>query len=404
LSTTFTAVTSDAVRRLNLSRLLRQVHVHGNLTRSELVADTGLNRSTVAGLIREFEDVGLVEEVAGRAGGVGRPSLGVAPIPSAAVVAAFDVRVDHVVAAVMGLGGVILARTETEIPDSQSGPDDLVRALVQTCEQMFHEVPEGAAWVGTGVSLPGVIDPESGWVRVAPNLGWRDVDLAALLADALAEHFSGSPAVALANDANAGVLAEVNRGAGRSLSDLIFLLADVGIGAGIMVGGRLMTGTSGFAGEVGHLIVNPNGRSCRCGNRGCWETEIGRDAVLRTGTGNRVSVEQVMDAARAGDENAILGLKEMIGWLGIGLVNLINSFNPQAIILGGHLSALMEALDADIRDTLPTLWSASSNQLQLVTPTLGQDASLIGAAELAFEDLLSNPLVEFERSPHLVSA
>lgn len=397
----FAAATSDDVRRLNLARLLRQLHLEGRLTRSELVARTGLNRSTVAGLITDLADAGLVEEVAGQAAGVGRPSLGVEPIARSAFVTAFDIRVDRVAAAIIGLGGEILHREEIAIDPTSNGPETVVERMTDLCAALFHEVPEGAAWVGTGVSLAGVVDPSTGLVRVAPNLGWSDVELTDLLADAMSARFSRAPHISLGNDANLGALAECARGGGRAQRNLIYITGDVGVGGGIVVDGNLMTGTKGFGGEIGHLIVNPGGRECRCGNRGCWETEIGRDAVLRAC--GLDSMDAVIAAARAGDEAVLLGLKEVSDWLGIGLVNLVNAFDPQVIVIGGPLSDILDFCGDDVRTRISQGSALSSQGVLVVASSLGGEASTIGAGELAFTELLGNPIGHLEASPHLVN-
>lgn len=397
----FAAATSDDVRRLNLGRLLRQLHLEGRLTRSELVARTGLNRSTVAGLITDLADAGLVEEVAGQAAGVGRPSLGVVPIPTSAFVTAFDIGVDRVAAAIIGLGGEIVHREEIPIDRSSSGPESIVERMTDLCEVMFHHVPEGAAWVGTGVSLAGVVDPATGLVRVAPNLGWTGVELSDLLADAMSARFTRAPHISLGNDANLGALAECARGVGRAQRNLIYITGDVGVGGGIVVEGTLMTGTTGFGGEVGHLIVNPGGRPCRCGNNGCWETEIGRDAVLSAC--GRDTMPEVIDAARAGDDAVLLGLSNVSGWLGMGLVNLVHAFDPQVIVIGGPLSEILLLCGDDVRAHVERGSNVSSQDVLVVVSSLGGEASKIGAGELAFSELLGNPIGHLEASPHLVS-
>ena len=397
----FAAATSDDVRRLNLARLLRQLHLEGSLTRSELVARTGLNRSTVAGLITDLADAGLVKEVAGQAAGVGRPSLGVEPISTSAFVAAFDLGVGRISAAIIGLGGDVLHRGEIAVDPSQSDPATMVERMTDLCEEMFRHVPDGAAWVGTGVSLPGVVDPASGLVRVAPNLGWGGVELTTLLADAMAARFSRAPHIVLANDANLGALAECTRGVGRSQENLVYIAGDVGVGGGVVVGGNLMAGTTGFGGEVGHLIVNPGGRPCRCGNRGCWETEIGRDAVLRACA--RDTLADILDAARAGDESVLLGLKEISSWLGQGLINLVNTFDPQVIVIGGPLGEILLFFGDDVRTQVTHGWGVSERDLVLAPSSLGAEASVIGAGELAFGDLLGNPIAHLAESPQLVS-
>ena len=175
----FSAATQDEVRRHNLARIVRRLHLNGPASRSELVALTGLNRSTVGVLISELVDAGLATEGAGSAGTVGRPSLVVALDPLSAVVVAFDLRVERLIGAVIGVGGEVLARRELKHRRQSFGPQVAVKQLVAMTASLLESVPEGAAWVGAGISVPGIVDHGDGLVRVAPNLGWNDAPLGA---------------------------------------------------------------------------------------------------------------------------------------------------------------------------------------------------------------------------------
>jgi predicted NBD/HSP70 family sugar kinase len=395
------ASTSDDVRRLNLSWVLRQLHVDGELSRSELVAKTGLNRSTVANLVAELAGSGLVAELAGSAGSVGRPSLLVSPIRESAFVLAFDLRVERTIGAVMGLDGQIISRIDRLHKRTRLTPLVAARELANLAAELLEEVPNGAAWVGTGIAIPAVVDSQEGLVRFAPNLGWIDVDFAALVIDEFTLRFDGSPNTVVDNDANLGALAESIRGSGSDLRSLVFLSGDIGIGGGVIVDGALLTGTSGYAGEIGHMVVNPHGHECRCGSRGCWETEIGSLALIRA-TGNRFSdVPSVVEAAREGDEEALVALKVVTDWLAIGLGNLANAYNPDAIILGGHLKYLAQFAEGAVRSQLQAWCDGRQHALPLREPALGEDSSLLGAGEAAFEELLSNPLQSFADSYRL---
>ncbi|MEY2989251.1 MAG: hypothetical protein RLZZ163_167, partial [Actinomycetota bacterium] len=276
---------------------------------------------------------GLVAEVRGSAGSVGRPSLVVTPVRESAFVLAFDMRVERIIAAAMGLDGQILVRIERLHKRTKLTPALAARELAHLAAELLAELPVGSAWVGTGIAIPAVVDARAGLVRFAPNLGWIDTDFAALVIDEFTARFDGSPEAIVDNDANLGALAESIRGAGSDLHSLVFISGDIGIGGGVIVDGTLLTGAGGYAGEIGHMVVNPQGRECRCGSRGCWETEIGSLALLRA-TGSRFSdVPSVVAAANAGDEEALIGLKVVTEWLAIGLGNLANAYNPDAIIL-----------------------------------------------------------------------
>jgi predicted NBD/HSP70 family sugar kinase len=386
------ASTSDDVRRWNLSRILRQLHVDGELSRSELVAKTGLNRSTVATLVAELAGSGLVAEVRGSAGSVGRPSLLVTPVRESAFVLAFDMRVERIIAAAMGLDGRILVRIDRLHKRNKLTPGLAARELAHLATELLSDLPDGSAWVGTGIAIPAVVDARAGLVRFAPNLGWIDTDFAALVIDEFTARFDGSPEAIVDNDANLGALAESIRGAGSDLRSLVFISGDIGIGGGVIVDGTLLTGAGGYAGEIGHMVVNPQGRECRCGSRGCWETEIGSLALLRAAGSRFSDVPSVVAAANAGDEEALIGLKVVTEWLAIGLGNLANAYNPDAIILGGHLTYLAQFAEGAVKSQLQAWTDGRQHNLPLREPGLADDSSLLGAGEAAFESLLENPL------------
>lgn len=399
-------VNTDDIKRLNLARVLRYLHEGGELTRSELVARTGLNRSTVGALVADLALAGLVDEGPGSGGTVGRPSLVVRPTPTSAFVVAFDLRVDRIVGAAYSLGGHVLSQVERPRADGPFAPAKAVSSLVECTTELLAGVPEGCAWVGVGIAIPGVIDTETGLVRKAPNLGWIDLNFVELIEPAMTEAFGASPKVMLGNDANLGAIAEYVRGAGSLASSVVYLSGDVGVGGGFVLEGEVMTGSSGYAGEIGHMTVNPRGQSCNCGNRGCWETEVGRDAILRAAGTSIVesNVPEVVRAAKAGDQKALEGLQEIADWVGIGLSNLLNMIDPDVIVLGGHLAEIYpvvyERIEARITRSRPLF----ETRARLSLPSLPLGSTIVGAAEIAFTALLRDPLNEMERSLALVAS
>lgn len=387
--TSLAGATQDEVRRANLSLVLTLLHREGAQSRSHIVAASGLNRSTVGGLVAELVDLGLVREQAGVGRGVGRPSLVVEPVAESAVVLALDVRVERTVAAVIGLGGKVFVRQEHRHHDALANPDLIVDEVARIAQTVMAHAPAGSAWIGTAVGVPGIVSTDDGLVRLAPNLGWVDVPLGRLLMKALGQR---SGTVQIRNDADLGGLAEHLRGAGQGADSMIYLAGDVGIGGGVIVDGRPLMGAGGYGGEVGHMRVNPQGSICRCGARGCWETEIGAQALLDGVDGSPANVVDVVAAAQAGDEQAQARLTDAAYWLGVGLVNLTHLFNPQAVVLGGHLAAVQAASPTSVSSELGQALPAALEQLRVVPSALGPDATLIGAAEVAMDALLGDPV------------
>lgn len=400
------AATQDDVRRHNLARMLRYLHEAGASSRSELVAFTGLNRSTVGVLVSELAEVGLVYEGAGSAGQVGRPSLMVQPVPGSAVVVAFDIRVERTIVAVVGLGGRVLLRKEQRHRRANFTPEAAVRNIVTLTAQALDTAPAGAAWVGVGIGVPGIVDHADGRIRLAPNLGWVDVPLGDLVRQALTAEFAAVPSVSVGNDADLGAIAEFTRGVGAHCRNLIYVSGEVGIGGGVIIDGRIMSGAGGYGGEVGHMVVNPSGILCRCGATGCWETEIGRDAVVRAAGlgGEQVEVADVIAAASSGNRAAQAAVDEVGIWLGIGLTNLVNLFNPEVVVLGGHLRLLLPLVSGAVFRQLHFALPAAREQVRVEVPSLSGDSTLLGAAESAFGALLADPIGELARSQHAAAS
>ncbi|HEV7653396.1 MAG TPA: ROK family transcriptional regulator [Mycobacteriales bacterium] len=382
------AVTQEEVRRHNLGVLLRQLHVRGAMSRADLTAVSGLNRSTVRALTTELADAGLVRQAApvGR-GGAGRPSILVEPRSEHVWALAVDIGVEHLAAARIGLGGVVLDRREVWQPRGDGDVPqvlDRVRALVEPLLATAAAEP-----VGIGVAVPGMVGGPDQLVRFAPNLGWIDVPLGTLLGVELDTMLP----VAVGNEGDLGVMAEHLRGVATDASDAIYLTGEVGLGAGVIVGGRPLTGAGGYAGEVGHMSVNPaTGRLCTCGRRGCWETEVGADAVLLAIGAPPGSAPAEILAQRAGDRASKAAVRRVGRWLGVGVANLVNLFNPEVVIFGGLTRELFPLLEPYVRAELATSLTAPRDQVRLALPGLGADSSLVGAAELAFAPLLGDPL------------
>jgi predicted NBD/HSP70 family sugar kinase len=365
-----------------------------------------LNRSTVGVLVSELADAGLVTEAAGLPGQVGRPSLRVAPVRNSAVVIAFDLKVERTIVALVGLGGGEIWRREQRHKRGDYTPEQAVRHVMSLIKQSLRRAPEGAAWVGVGIGVPGVVDHADGLVRLAPNLGWSDVPLGALLRAALESEYGFVPHLSVSNDADLGALAEHVRGQGAVKRNLIYLSGEVGIGGGIIIDGRPMLGAGGFGGEVGHMVVNPVGTECRCGARGCWETEIGLDALVRAAgiTDPEAGVADVLAAASAGSRTARGAIDKAGEWLGVGLANLVNLFNPEVIVLGGHLRLLYPLVSSTVLRQVHHALPAAREQARVEVPALKADSTLLGAAEAAFEGLLADPMAVIADSVHATAS
>lgn len=400
---------SETVRRANLSAIVRALHLRGPLSRSELVASTGLTRSAIRSLVGDLVAGDfVVEEAAVRLGTPGRPSPLVRLVDETAVVLALEIAVDSAAVAVVGLGGRILWSRRVERPRGHSSLEEIVGDLSHLATAARARRPAGETPIGVGVAVAGLVNLANGVVAFAPNLGWINVPLG----DRLAEVLDVGVPVGIANEANLGALAETRRGAARDATDVLYIHAEVGVGGGLIVDGLPLSGSAGFAGEIGHMPVNPAGQVCRCGSVGCWETEIGEGALLaRAGypvEGGTAAVAAVLADAAAGRPEALLALDHVGRWLGIGLAGLVNILDPSRVVLGGLLSRIYPFVAGIIETELDRRALAAPRGLVTVVPaSLGIDAPLLGAAEMAFEPLVSDPaawLGPRAASPQLASA
>jgi len=386
---------SEHVRRSNLSTVLRHVHAKP-LTRSQLSEATGLTRTAIASLVSTLVDEGLVrEDDSAVRTGPGRPS----PVVSGSATSVslgVEITADSIAVVAVALGGAILHSVRVPRIDGPGDPASTVEVVRQlaatTLDASFGS--RGADLLGIGVAVAGVVDRSTGNVLVAPNIGWRDVPLQQLVAQA----FDGKWAVAVANEADLGMLAECGRGAAVGRRDVVYISGEAGVGGGVLIGGVPLAGTAGFAGELGHIPVNPDGGPCRCGARGCWETEVGEVAVLRRlgrqhARRGRRSVESLLRRADEGDPAALGAMRGTGRWIGIGLAGLVNLLNPELVVLGGFFAEAFQHLHPAILVELDARALAATRAAVTVVPAaLGIDAALIGAAELGFEAVLADPI------------
>jgi predicted NBD/HSP70 family sugar kinase len=365
------------------------------MSRADLTTSLGLNRSTIGALTADLAAAGLVSEGVPREqrGRAGRPSLVVRPESEKVYVFAFAVEVDRIVAARVGLGGAVLDRFEAARPRGEHDAATVIAPIADFVRKMQLSAPAGARLIGSGAAVSAMVRRDDGFVRLGPQLGWADQPLGEALRGLVGE----GRAVTVRNNADLAALAEHTRGAATGADNVIYLHGDAGISAGIIAGGRRITGYGGHGGEVGHMVVHPEGRLCGCGSRGCWETEIGERALLhlagRTVPTPGAAVAAAVQAAQDGNPDAQAAVAHAADWLGFGVANLVNIFNPTVVVFGGTLSELYLAGADHVRNRLHTMaLPACRAHVALHTPQLGDDAPLVGAAELAFESLLSDPL------------
>ena len=382
---------AEELRRHNLAAVVECLHLSGPLSRSELAGMTGLNRSTIADLLGELAGLGLVGERPGATPtGPGRPSPTVHARPEGATVLAVELAVDSIAVATAGLGGHVYNLLRVARPRGRFSPEETTQDVAKLAGPLLDALPAERTLVGVGVAVVGITRRSDGFVHLAPNLGWRDVPLASMLAGILD---LGVPVLA-ANEADLGALAEHRRGIRPGIANLVYVSGEVGIGAGVIMDGKPMLGSAGYAGEAGHTLINPDGSECRCGAVGCWEAEAGEAALLRRagigdGTGH---IDEMAERAASGDELTLAAIAESGRWLGVGIGNLINLFNPELVVLGGLYHRLFRYLESAVIEgaRLRTL-DAPGEMATIVCSGLGSDAPLVGAGELVLSGVIADP-------------
>jgi predicted NBD/HSP70 family sugar kinase len=384
-----TGTNQEAVRRHNLGTVLRHVHRAGQLSRAELTRRMGLNRSTIAALTGELEALGITErsDPSEERQGAGRPSTGVSLASSGPYVIAVDLTVDHATVARVGLGGRIQQRAHA--PTGGLGEAWQVGAAVATLiRQVVADATPTSPLVGIGVAVPGLVRRTDGLIRLAPNLEWHDVSFSSVVLAALGVDIP----IVVANDANLGALAEHERGAGVGVDDLVYISGQVGVGAGIISGGHPLEGVGGYAGEIGHLRFDPAGSPCHCGSAGCWETAVGGHAIAAAIGCRPELVAQLPELL--GDLTGVPRELRRIGTdIGRGLASVVNTFNPRLVVLGGYFDSLYRLVRDEVDEGLSsTALAAAVDSVTLAVPGLGSDSVLLGAAEMALEPLLTDPV------------
>jgi predicted NBD/HSP70 family sugar kinase len=372
-------------RERSALRVLEYLWREGPASRVDVARATDLSRATVSKLLGELQAEGLVDErraPVGETGRFGRPPALLALNPAIAAVGAIDFAHDLVRVAVADLAGSVIAeaRHDLDVDNDAEGSIALAVAALQELIAQSAIAPERLLGVGAAVSAP--VRHDTGSLAEAGILpGWRSISPKREL-----ERRLGVP-VHVANDANLGALAEVRTGSARGASDVVFLMLSNGIGGGLVLGGALFTGHSGLTGELGHIVVEPDGAPCRCGNRGCLETVAGAErllAALRPTHGPRITLTRAARLAADGDARC----RELFSAAGLAAGRVAgmvcNVVNPELVIVGGDLIVAGELLVAGVRTGIEqTTIPAVRHELSVVAATLGDRAELLGAVGLA---------------------
>lgn len=378
------------VRATNLAVVLRFVREHAPCSRADIAASTGLNKATVSSLVADLIDRRLVRETGLTENRVGRPATMLVLDGSPYAAIGVEINVDYVSAVATGLAGERLLTWRRSFAGGSSVSQDVAAVAAVIRRVVGRMAKEDRQILGLAVAVPGLVDVQ-GVVRFAPNLGWRDADISGDLAKALRDP---GFTVQVDNDANLAALAEQRFGSHAGAADLVYLTGEIGVGAGVILDGRLRRGARGYSGELGHVQLDPDGPPCRCGRRGCLESVAGIAAVLRREPSPaeiQVEIEEVVRSARAG-EAATLKILDSVGrGLGRGVAVIANLLNPEVVILGGYYVPLAPWLLPAVREEVAGRVLAPGG-CEVVASVLAHDAAALGGAARVLDSVDSGHL------------
>ncbi len=404
MSRRFRTGDQSLVRELNRSIVLERLWVASPLSRADLAAATGLNKTTISNLVDELIAAGFVREVGRNASAGGRPGVLLELDAEAGWMIGAEIGVGQLRVVLANLRAAIVWRKQAEfgLDDDLEGVLDKLTALLRQARQ--HSQRSRRRLMGVGITIPGLVDVSSGCLIFEPNMGWRNVPLRQLLESRL------NLPVHVDNDANAAALAERYFGVAQDVDTFAYVVANIGLGAGLVMAGQIYSGVAGYAGEAGHTTIDPDGPLCRCGNRGCWERLASQrallervEAALQSGEASLLSqpssdgrppltLEIILEAARQGDPVARRALSETGTYLGIGIANLVNLLNPTLVAFGGSLSRAHEYLLPTARQVVETRAMRELRQAtQIVVSAFQADACVIGGVALVLHELLRRP-------------
>ena len=320
-----------------------------------------------------------------------------------------EINVNYLAVCVLDLGGRTRHMRRVEAANAASSPGRVLGRIARLGREAIEEVEaEGTRVVGAALAVPGPVNAAAELLTIAPNLGWRQVRCGSELRRRL-----GRPELAIAvnNEANLAAQAEHWEGAARDVRDFVCVSGAVGVGAGVFVEGRLLRGHHGFAGELGHVTVEPDGALCGCGARGCLETVAGKEALLRAAgiahdkADSAGALEELLARARRGDERTLAALAGAARALGIALAGVVNLLDPEAVLLGGYLSAFADRLLEPVGAELDArVIGARLRGCELRAAALADRAAVRGAAASILGAVMADPGMAGERGRERLSA
>ncbi|QPK90722.1 ROK family protein [Bacillus velezensis] len=371
------------VKKVNQKLLLNEILKNAPISRAKLSEMTGLNKSTVSSQVNTLMKENLVFEI-----GQGQSSGGRRPVmlvfnKKAGYSVGIDVGVDYVNGILTDLEGTIVLDQHHHL--ECSSPEITKDILIEMIHHFIANMPQSPyGLIGIGICVPGLIDKNQKIV-FAPNSNWRDIDLKSFIQKKF------NVPVFIENEANAGAYGEKVFGAAKNHDNMIYASIGTGIGIGVIINNDLYRGVGGFSGEMGHMTIDFNGPKCSCGNRGCWELYASEKALLTSlqTKEKKVSTQDIIDLAHLNDIETLHALQNFGFYLGIGLTNILNTFNPQAIILRNSIIESHPIVLHSIKSEVSSrVYSQLDNSYELLPSFLGKNAPALGMSSIVIDHFL----------------
>jgi glucokinase-like ROK family protein len=391
----------DKVRIINKSIVMNMLRLHAPISRARIANLTGLNKGTVSNIINDLIEEGLVSEKDQDGSKIGRPSINLSLRPDGGAVIGLEIGVDFINIVLTNFVAETLWEAKVEISPSQSQTSIINQAEEMIEKALSKSKDSNLRPLGVGIGLPGLINLRRGELIIAPNLNWRNVPLRLILSQRF------RLPIYIENEANLAALGEYYFGVARGCDNFVYLSSGIGLGGGIVIGGKLFRGGHGYAGEIGHIQRDPHGEKCGCGRIGCWETQVGPRAVLRRvkkelqirsdqilldacqGDFNNLTFDMVVKFGLEGNNLCRQAIEAVARYLGEGIADLINIFNPELVVIGGAFILGKDILQPIIEKTIfSEALQPSVDNLRIAFSERGTDACAFGAVAIVLDDIL----------------
>lgn len=369
-----------------MSAILKLLRERGTLARADLAKELGMTRNTASNIVSDLLDAGLVIETEFRRAGAGRPGLLLELAPNGGFAIGAEIDISRIIVVAVDFKGKTLWQESAQVEPKQTQDE-----IIATAEQLVHAAldwgnAENLKPLGIGLGLAGLVDAEGGSLVYAPSLKWKDVPFKAMWESTF------SIPVFLDNEANTAALGYHNYADRAKAQNLAYLSIGAGMAAGLVLEDHLFRGTGGFAGQAGHMKIRPDGEPCSCGDHGCWVTEISLTALSRKTGGATIKPDETAQALRLNDAVLVNVTGEMAEMLGLGIVNLVNLFNLDTIILGGAMRPILPFMLEKARAVVDQRALAHPRANVRIKVSGRDDDSVFGAACLVLDAIMNDPI------------